>query len=390
MMAVSVRHLLTVFITATAIAAVAPFAALADSVPFKAPPEGTVIEYKDFYKDFTLEVTDNQGMDYVVRRDLPYIRYFTKIGIFATTGNDLYSSWPSGEFLTYWVQGLKNEKSKIHKLWPLRPGKSVIYRLYQGSETDYWSITLTVKGPENVILGNQIFETVLVEERGLESPGIPGRTFVAKHWYHPATGLVVKFERKWAGDASTQRGLGRHPKFVADQIEAFSLKSAKFPDGKTAHQIAAIVNPPSAASAPASTKSEFAAAVPTRGNHLNLPPAEFRGLPVDTKVRFRTEDGVNRYTVTRNEGYEIVYNYRSDNSYWTFFAHVGRVGRTQYTDSRISSEIYVRDTDSLRSAWAGLWPLKVGNKVDVRIREGEPIPELGRDWRLNVEVLRTE
>ena len=389
MMAVSVRRLLAVFIAATAIAAAAPFAALAGSVPFKAPPEGTVIEYKDFYNDFTLEVTDNQGMDFVVRRNLPVIRFYTKIGIFATTGPDLYSSWPSGEFLTYWVQGLQNEKSKIHDFWPLNPGKSVTYRLFQGSETDYWMITLTVKGPENVVLGNQIFETILVEERGQETPGLPGRTFVAKHWYHPATGLIVKFERKWAGDPSTQRGLGRYPKFVAGQIEAFSLKSAKFPNGKTAHQIAALANPPSSAPAPASAKSEFTSAVPTRGNHLNLPPAKYRGLPVGTRVRFRTEDGVNRYTVTRSEGYEIVYNYRLDNSYWTFFGHVGRVGGTQYTDSRLG-EINVRDTDSLRSAWAGLWPLEVGNKVDVRIREGEPIPAFGRDWRINIEVLRTE
>ena len=133
MMAVSVRRLLAVFIAATAIAAAAPFAALAGSVPFKAPPEGTVIEYKDFYNDFTLEVTDNQGMDFVVRRNLPVIRYYTKIGIFATTGPDLYSSWPSGKFLTYCVQGPQNEKSKIHDFWPLNPGKSVTYRLFQGS-----------------------------------------------------------------------------------------------------------------------------------------------------------------------------------------------------------------------------------------------------------------
>ena len=388
-MAVSVRRLIAVLIMAATIAAVAPVADAAESVPFKAPPIGTVIEYKDFYEDFSLEVTNQNGMNYVVRRDLPLRKFFTKIGIFATTGHDLYSSWATGEDLTYWINepGFQDEakNNKVHELWPLRPGKSVTYRLYQGSVTDFWSITLTVKGPENVILDNQIFETILVEERGLENPGLRGRTFIAKHWYHPATGLIVKFERKWAGDLTNQLSVGHTPKFVDEQIEAFSLKSAKFPGGKTAHQIAALANPPSAASSTASTKSEFTVAVPTRGNHLNLPPAKYRGLPVGTKVRFRTEGGTNRYTVTRSEDHKIAYHYRSNNTYWTFIDHVGL---TQYTEAKLG-DIYVRETDSLRSSWAGFWPLKVGKKVDVRIREGVPNPGAGRDWRVKVEALRT-
>ena len=127
----------------------------------------------------------------------------------------------------------------------------------------------------------------------------------------------------------------------------------------------------------------------------DLPPAEYKGLPEGTKVEFRTEKGLNRLTVTRNEGYEYVY--KIDARWDKRFALFGRTGSNGYTPlgygGNYSTGTYdVHFDEAVEAALASLWPLEVGNSAAIKFKETDDSGEYPNFvlWEVDYQVVRTE
>jgi len=135
-----------------------------------------------------------------------------------------------------------------------------------------------------------------------------------------------------------------------------------------------------------SVQASAAAPAPTTENALGLPPAEYKALPVGTKVTYDTWSTV----VKRNEGLETVHLTRENNwrSLYGQFVNLGSynvaIGRPaeQTTDLNEAS----------RAAVQTLWPLKVGNNIKFTIDEevSEGAYRWSRTWRVFIQVEGTE
>ncbi len=156
---------------------------------------------------------------------------------------------------------------------------------------------------------------------------------------------------------------------------------------RTAHRILVI----SAAFALASwglvAGAPVLAATPAEQAGPSLPPAEYKPLPVGTKVTYDTWG----YTVTKSDGFDIRFKTSAGN--WKkYYAVFGKQGDAAYTprgdDWRTTLD------DETRAALEGLWPLKVGKKAQWNLEDsyeggfgGFPIR---RSWTVTVEVVGTE
>ena len=175
-----------------------------------------------------------------------------------------------------------------------------------------------------------------------------------------------------------------NPKYSSNKELVTALGSVR---GQAVAQSVATIQQP----AQSSVQPVAAAPTPTAENALGLPPAEYKGLPKGTKVKFRTDQGSGEYKVTRNEGFE--YTYKIDNEWESLYAVFGRSGPNQYT---LGSEVnYEAEfNDATESALAGLWPLTVGKSAAIKFEEpftgGRSAYMIPYPWEIEFQVVRTE
>jgi hypothetical protein len=126
----------------------------------------------------------------------------------------------------------------------------------------------------------------------------------------------------------------------------------------------------------------------------NLAPAEYKPLPVGTVINYDKRS----YTVTRNEGFEIVVKEGKSGNWNKPYAVFGRQGFNSYTLRVISVwRDWAYDAffdDKGKSALKSLWPLKVGKKAELEFGEIFNKADGGegstRPWNLSLEVQGTE
>ena len=129
----------------------------------------------------------------------------------------------------------------------------------------------------------------------------------------------------------------------------------------------------------------FAAEGPT------LPPAEYKPLPVGTRVTY----GDWSYTVKHTDGFRTVV--KTNLQKWPqTYAVFGRQGNNTYTLRKgtaggsmdLGTEWQTTFNKKNRSILESFWPLTVGKKAELNFRES--FGTLSREWRLTFEVKRTE
>ena len=135
------------------------------------------------------------------------------------------------------------------------------------------------------------------------------------------------------------------------------------------------------------------AAVPAVQTGPQLPPPEYKPLPVGTVVTYDTWS----YTVTTSDGYDITY--KTDEGHWRhIYAVFGKHARGAYTTSQILGSEWSLDLDDKsRSALESLWPLKVGKKIVLDLKEEWWTAEASSTislyesqmWTVTLEVVRT-
>ena len=118
----------------------------------------------------------------------------------------------------------------------------------------------------------------------------------------------------------------------------------------------------------------------------SLPPAEYKPLPVNTRVKYDTWG----YKVKKSDGFTV----NSKNKYGNAkdrYAVFGKFGDSAYTPKGKNWSTTL--DGAAKSALEGLWPLKVGNKTTFRLKED--LQSWGnnfghRKWTVTLDVLRTE
>ena len=126
---------------------------------------------------------------------------------------------------------------------------------------------------------------------------------------------------------------------------------------------------------------------------LTLGPAEYKPLPVGTKVRY---DNLS-YTVQRTDGFETIVKEGKQGKWPKIYAGFGWQGDDYYTlrvTNAWDSFIWTTEFDDQnKKALEKLWPLKVGNKTTLSFGEefaGMYGGKATRTWNMTVEVLDTE
>ncbi len=118
-----------------------------------------------------------------------------------------------------------------------------------------------------------------------------------------------------------------------------------------------------------------------------LAPAEYKPLPVGTRVDY----GAWRYEVEKSEGADIIVE-TSDGRFIHHYGVFGRSGVGTYMGDNWSSTL----KGGAKSALDSLWPLKVGKKTRLTVKEGKAsrpgyfIPARWRSWKITLEVVGTE
>ncbi len=161
-------------------------------------------------------------------------------------------------------------------------------------------------------------------------------------------------------------------------------------------QRAGLAAPPAAASEPpiplAMAQPSVAATSPS--SRIALPPAEYKPLPVGTKVTYDTWG----YTVTKTEGFDITFKTTAGN--WKhYYAVFGKQGDNVYLSGEhaqwgAAGQDWESDLDAeSKAALENIWPLKVGKKVKLNSEESTAgyagFPN-ARPWTVALEVVRTE
>lgn len=179
----------------------------------------------------------------------------------------------------------------------------------------------------------------------------------------------------------------RHGKFEFGFFEgnkAFWDLSVSHPKFSSKKKLLAALEKISTPSAPA--------AVATAGD-LTLAPAEYKSLPVGTKVRYDNWS----YTVQRTDGFETIVKESKNGKWPKIYAGFGWQGDDNYT-LRVTYawDSYTWTTefdDRNKKALEKLWPLKVGNKTKLSFGEefaGMYGGNATRTWNMTVEVVDTE
>ncbi len=128
------------------------------------------------------------------------------------------------------------------------------------------------------------------------------------------------------------------------------------------------------------------AATPAEQAGPQLPPAEYKPLPVNTRVKYNTWG----YTVKESDGFTV--NSQNQQGNWKRrYAVFGKFGDGAYSPK---GDRWRTTLDgAAKSALESLWPLKVGNKTTFRLKEdlqawGNAFGH--RKWTVTLDVLKTE
>ncbi len=107
------------------------------------------------------------------------------------------------------------------------------------------------------------------------------------------------------------------------------------------------------------------AAAPANQAGPQLPPAEYKPLPKGTLVTYDTWG----YTVTKTEGFDITFKTTAGN--WKhYYAVFGKHGEEVYGTQNARGDSWETTLDDeSRSALESLWPLKVGKKIVLDLKE---------------------
>ena len=114
-----------------------------------------------------------------------------------------------------------------------------------------------------------------------------------------------------------------------------------------------------------------------------LPPAEYKALPVDTRVYYHGWS----FQILKSDGLDIQFK-TNDRRWGHFYALFGLQGDDMYEggdwNSRLTGDNWVSSLDGkARSALEGLWPLKVGNTAKYVVDESRP----GFSWFQSMAVV---
>ena len=105
------------------------------------------------------------------------------------------------------------------------------------------------------------------------------------------------------------------------------------------------------------------AATPADRTGPQLPPAEYKPLPVGTVVTYDTWG----YTVTKTEGFDITFRTTAGN--WKhYYAVFGKQGDSVYC-TECEHDWRTTLDDKSKTALEGLWPLKVGKKAQWNLED---------------------
>ncbi len=122
-------------------------------------------------------------------------------------------------------------RRNIANFWPLQIGKNVQFGADEEAYDDFsgytkigWTFTSTVSGRDTVKIGDSVLTTFRIET---EATATDGRTYKQLQWYHPASGIVVKMQRNWAGKSVGYALSGRRP----GDVQSYELRTVSFPDG---------------------------------------------------------------------------------------------------------------------------------------------------------------
>ena len=135
--------------------------------------------------------------------------------------------------------------------------------------------------------------------------------------------------------------------------------------------------------------------VPFAAEGPAMPPAEYKPLPVGTKVDYREID----FIVSRVDGFETVFKVETSSTYTRSetrsrfigymhaYAIFGRSGTLAYSGL---NEWTAELTDEAQKALEAMWPLEVGKKAAFKVEEQSTGDELGwRSWQIRIEVEKT-
>ena len=316
---------------------------------------------------------------------------------FKTTAGDwkhYYAAFGKQGENVYWVwkTTLDDEsRSVLEGLWPLKVGKKAKWNLEEsnslGTRKRYWTVTVEVVGTEILELNGILYPTYVVKEHAFSEGALQISNYTGPmeytetKWYNPKSGLVLKSVRDWI------QGLKKGE-------QEYSLVRVRFPKGTTTHVLAGtkirpsatasalasgptarpLVRPPAPAPPPMAgpmakkprrmPTADLAAAPPEHAEP-SLPPAEYKPLPVGTKVTYDTWG----YTVTKSDGFDIRFKTTAGN--WKqYYAVFGKQGDNVYctrcsTTSSVSNPLDWSATldHKSKTVLEGLWPLKIGKKA---------------------------
>ena len=128
------------------------------------------------------------------------------------------------------------------------------------------------------------------------------------------------------------------------------------------------------------------AATPAEQAGPQLPPAEYKPLPVGTVVTYDTRS----YTAMKSDGFDITYKANSGD--WRHdYAVFGRHGDGAYG---MSSEWKATLNDKNKAALESFWPPKVGNTIVLNLEDENTgstylFGDGTRKWTVTLEVLGT-
>ena len=350
---------------------------------YKPLPVGTKIEYND--ATYTVARTD--GLTTVFKKQAGGgTSWVTTYGVFGEYGTDVYVTYVRQEPVNYDLDA--DNQKKLEVFWPLAVGKQATYQLREQdayySPAQLWTITLEVSGTETIKANGRRYQTYVVEERG-ESDG--GMSFVGRKWYHPASGLIVRATR--TGTGINQIGHQIYPKVAhlgKDQEQTFALRNVDFPPGTAGELVAAARGARgTAAAGPSPVAAAQAPASPSAGPAL--PPAEYRPLPVGTKLEY--DDAT--YTVARTEGFTTVFKKQSGGSttWVTTYGLFGDYGSNVYVRNMrgtVESDLNPDNKKIIET----LWPLAVGKKITYRSNENSGYAAPFQEWTISLNVTGTE
>ncbi|MBI1986199.1 MAG: caspase family protein [Rhodospirillales bacterium] len=288
---------------------------------------------------------------------------------------------------------IKSEDMKsLERFWPLEIGKKVQFAIQEESRAAYshadqWRITLTVAGTETLNLGGKAYATYVLEESGGDGEG---SSFTGRKWYHPPSGLIVRSTRTW-----TKVGKSNFRRLKASEgdQEDFSLVEAAFPKGTTASVLArAPATPAAVPAAPAPAIAQTPPAGQGTGADAGsaLPPAEYKPLPVGTKIEYDNAT----YIIAKRDGYATVLKkqVRGTTTWVSRHALFGEYGTDLHVRGARGQGVEYDLSDENRKALERLWPLAIGKETTYRLSEAAMGSYGGaaQEWTVTLKVSTTE